>query len=193
MNQMILFKLPSHLNLLLQLGGCWMDSCNWNIHSFWHFSTSPQVCSILSYEFDSFHLQSNICFLILDHSVTGDTCVAMNQWVQNPTAHTALDDVLPCVDHATAQDTLAKSKEVTAQLVDLINTVITNVSNINFAPNFAQLYFNQSGPLLPTLCNPFHPDLTDRACSPGEVDLTNATQVLNIFIKRIASLFLYQF
>lgn len=117
----------------------------------------------------------------------------MNQWVQNPTAHTALDDVLPCVDHATAQDTLAKSKEVTAQLVDLINTVITNVSNINFAPNFAQLYFNQSGPLLPTLCNPFHPDLTDRACSPGEVDLTNATQVLNIFIKRIASLFLYQF
>ncbi|KAL8498747.1 hypothetical protein ACS0TY_021899 [Phlomoides rotata] len=115
-------------------------------------------------------------FLLL-HNVTGDTCVAMNQWVQNPTAHTALDDILPCVDHATAQETLAKSKEVTSQLVDLINTVITNVSNINFAPNFAQLYFNQSGPVLPTLCNPFHPDLTDRVCSPGEVDLTNATQV----------------
>ncbi|KAL8498746.1 hypothetical protein ACS0TY_021899 [Phlomoides rotata] len=120
-------------------------------------------------------------FLLL-HNVTGDTCVAMNQWVQNPTAHTALDDILPCVDHATAQETLAKSKEVTSQLVDLINTVITNVSNINFAPNFAQLYFNQSGPVLPTLCNPFHPDLTDRVCSPGEVDLTNATQVWSGYV-----------
>lgn len=115
-------------------------------------------------------------FLLL-HNVTGDTCAAMNQWIQNPTAHTALDDILPCVDHATAQQTLAKSKQVTSQLVDLINTVITNVSNINFAPNFVQLYYNQSGPLLPTLCNPFHPDLSDRACTPGEVDLYNATQV----------------
>lgn len=101
----------------------------------------------------------------------------MKQWVQNPTAHTALDDILPCVDNATAQETLTKSKEVTSQLVSLMNTVITNISNINFPPNFGPLYFNQSGPLLPTLCNPFNPDLTDRACAPGEVDLSNATQV----------------
>lgn len=101
----------------------------------------------------------------------------MNQWIQNPTAHTALDEILPCVDPATAKQTLAKTKQITSQLVDLINTVITNVSNINFAPNFVQLYYNQSGPLLPTLCNPFHPDLSDRPCTPGEVDLYNATQV----------------
>ncbi|GFP83316.1 hypothetical protein PHJA_000475000 [Phtheirospermum japonicum] len=120
-------------------------------------------------------------FLLL-HNVTGDTCVAMNQWVQNPTAHTALDDILPCVDKATAQDTLNRSKEVTSQLVDLINTVISNVSNINFAPNFANLYYNQSGPLLPSLCNPFYHDLTDRACTPGEVDLNNATQVWSGYV-----------
>lgn len=175
----------------MQLGGCWMDSCNWNIHSFWDFSTSPQVCSIRSiqsyYQLSSMHLIFNLTLLITC-SVTGDTCVAMNQWVQSPTVHTALDDILPCVDEATAHETLAKTKQVTSQLVDLINTVITNVSNINFAPNFAQLYFNQSGPLLPTLCNPFHPDLTDRACSPAEVDLTNATQVYYIFISILVML-----
>ncbi|KAG8381726.1 hypothetical protein BUALT_Bualt05G0002600 [Buddleja alternifolia] len=120
-------------------------------------------------------------FLLL-HNVTGDTCVAMNQWVQYPTAHTALDDILPCVDNATAQETLTRSKEVTSQLVDLVNTVISNVSNINFAPNFVPFYFNQSGPLVPSLCNPFNHDLTDRACTSGEVDLNNATQVWNGFV-----------
>ncbi|XP_060212948.1 uncharacterized protein LOC132640386 isoform X2 [Lycium barbarum] len=115
-------------------------------------------------------------FLVL-HNVTSDTCVAMNQWVQHPLASTALDDILPCVDNATAQETLTKSKEVTSQLVGVVNRVITNVSNNNFPPNFGPLYYNQSGPKLPTLCNPFNTDLTDRSCSPGEVDLSNATKV----------------
>lgn len=104
----------------------------------------------------------------------------MDQWVRNPTAHTSLDDILPCVDNATAQETLTKSKEVTGQLVDVVNQVISNVSNINFSPNFAPMYYNQSGPLLPLLCNPFHPDLTNRTCSSGEVDLSNATQVSSL-------------
>ncbi|KAL9168170.1 hypothetical protein ABFS82_05G143000 [Erythranthe guttata] len=120
-------------------------------------------------------------FLLL-HNVTGDTCVAMNQWVQNPTAHTALDDIMPCVDKATSEETLTKSKQVTSQLVDSINTVISNVSNINFAPNFVPLYYNQSGPLVPSLCNPYNPDFTDRACTPGEVDLNNATQVWSGYV-----------
>ncbi|KAL0327403.1 UNVERIFIED_CONTAM: hypothetical protein Sangu_1818300 [Sesamum angustifolium] len=120
-------------------------------------------------------------FLLL-HNVTGDTCIAMKHWVQNPTAHTALDDILPCVDKTTAQDTLNRSKEVTSQLVNVINTVISNVSNINFAPNFVPLYYNQSGPLVPTLCNPFNPDLTDRECAPGEVDLNNATEVWSGYV-----------
>lgn len=106
--------------------------------------------------------------------------MAMNQWVQNPTAHTALDDILPCVDNATAQETLMKTKEVTSQLTVVINQVITNVSNNNFAPVFVPLYYNQSGPKVPQLCNPYNDDLTDRACSPGEVDFNNATQVLHL-------------
>ncbi|XP_023524139.1 uncharacterized protein LOC111788145 [Cucurbita pepo subsp. pepo] len=125
-------------------------------------------------------------FLVL-HNVAADTCVAMDQWVQNPSAYTALDDVLPCVDKVTAQETLVKSKEVSAQLVDLINEVITNVSNINFSPNFKPMYFNQSGPVMPTLCNPFHhPDLTPRTCSSGEVDLQNATQVWGSYVCQVS-------
>ncbi|KAG6383593.1 hypothetical protein SASPL_156646 [Salvia splendens] len=115
-------------------------------------------------------------FLLL-HNVTGDTCVAMNQWVQNPTAHTALDDILPCVDNATAQETLTKSKEVTSQLVTLMNTVISNISNANNVPNLLPLYFNQSGPSVPNVCNPFNPDLTSRACAPGRLTPAMYTQM----------------
>ncbi|XP_071702892.1 uncharacterized protein [Rutidosis leptorrhynchoides] len=124
-------------------------------------------------------------FLVL-HNVTDDTCVSMNQWVMYPTAHTALDDILPCVDNATAQETSRKSKEVTSQLVDVINQVITNVTNINFAPNFTPLFFNQSGPFMPLLCNPYKSDFTDRACDPKEVTLVNATQVYGQFVCQVS-------
>lgn len=116
-------------------------------------------------------------FLFERISATADTCVAMSEWVERPSSNTALDEILPCTDNATAQETLMRSKEVTGQLVELINTVVSNVSNINFSPVFVQMYYNQSGPLLPLLCNPFNHDLTDRPCSPGELDLNNATQV----------------
>ncbi|CAJ1973687.1 unnamed protein product [Sphenostylis stenocarpa] len=97
-----------------------------------------------------------------------------------------MDDILPCVDNATAQETLSRSKEVTSELVNLVNQVITNASNINFAPNFTPLYYNQSGPLMPLLCNPFHPDMTDRQCDAGEVTLSNATQVYGSFVCQVS-------
>ncbi|XP_015871217.3 uncharacterized protein LOC107408348 [Ziziphus jujuba] len=125
-------------------------------------------------------------FLLL-HNVAADTCVAMNEWVLNPTAHSALDEILPCVDNATAQETLLRSKEVTSELVDLVNEVITNVSNINFAPSFVPFYFNQSGPLVPILCNPFYPDLTDRPCASGEVDMNNAAQVWSSYVCQVSA------
>ncbi|MCL7028963.1 hypothetical protein MKW94_008653 [Papaver nudicaule] len=120
-------------------------------------------------------------FLVL-HNVVGDTCVAMDDWVQHPASHTALDDILPCVDNATATETLLRTKEATHKLVGVVNQVLTSVSNMNFAPNFAPLYYNQSGPLVPVLCDPFNADLTDRQCSTGEVDLNNATQVWQSYV-----------
>ncbi|KAK3004844.1 hypothetical protein RJ639_018654, partial [Escallonia herrerae] len=125
-------------------------------------------------------------FLAL-HNVVGDTCVAMDQWVQNPTAKTALDDILPCVDDATARDTLSQSRVVTFQLAGAVNRLIVNISNINPPPRVGPpLYYNQSGPLVPVLCNPFNPDKTDRKCAFGEVALSNATQVWRNYVCQVS-------
>ncbi|KAH6758701.1 plasma membrane fusion protein [Perilla frutescens var. frutescens] len=116
-------------------------------------------------------------FLVL-HNVMGDTCVAMNEWASNPTSHTALDKIIPCVDTATAQEALSQGKEVTFQMVGLVNGIIANVSNRNPPPGLGPLSYNQSGPLVPLLCNPYNPDKTDRkTCTTGEVDFKNATQI----------------
>ncbi|KQJ93701.1 hypothetical protein BRADI_3g06197v3 [Brachypodium distachyon] len=111
-------------------------------------------------------------FLLL-HNVVGDTCVAMGEWVQRPPQeHTALDDILPCVDTAAAAEALNRSKEVNYRLVAVLNGVIANVSNAdNLLPQAAPLYYNQSGPHVPLLCNPYTPGLLPRACSPGELPL----------------------
>ncbi|WCJ29939.1 hypothetical protein M5689_011537 [Euphorbia peplus] len=115
---------------------------------------------------------------LLVHNVVADSCVAMDEWVLNPTAKTAIDDIIPCVDNATAQATLLQTKVVASQLVTVVDTIISNVSNLN-VPSFVgpPLYYNQSGPLVPVLCNPFNADYTPRQCAPGEVDLGNATEV----------------
>lgn len=116
--------------------------------------------------------------LFVSASVVADTCVAMDEWVLNPTAKTAMDDIIPCVDNATAQATLQQTKEVTYQLVNIVDGIIKNVSNRNFPPQAGPFYYNQSGPLMPVLCNPYNSDFTDRQCASGEVDLNNATEVI---------------
>lgn len=109
--------------------------------------------------------------------MVGDTCHAMDQWVDHPHSHTALDDILPCVDVTTANESMYRSKEVTFQIVNVVNQVISNVSNGNFPPVLAPLYYNQSGPLVPALCNPYNPDMSTRACVTGEVDFHNSSSV----------------
>ncbi|KAG0491946.1 hypothetical protein HPP92_005344 [Vanilla planifolia] len=111
-------------------------------------------------------------FLLLHNSV-GDTCVAMEEWVVHPSEHTALDDILPCVDVATANQSLYSSREVTYKLADIVNNVINGVAN----PSNPSLRYNQSGPSMPTLCNPFNQDLSIRSCAPGEVAFINASKV----------------
>ncbi|KAL6629971.1 hypothetical protein ACP70R_029736 [Stipagrostis hirtigluma subsp. patula] len=125
-------------------------------------------------------------FLLL-HNVVGDTCVAMDEWVQHPQAHTAMDDILPCVDTATATEALDRSKEVNYQLVAVLNHAIANVSNSDFppqAPAAPPLNYNQSGPPVPLLCNPYTADLRDRACAPGEVTVDAAPQAWQDYVCR---------
>ncbi|KAM0872156.1 hypothetical protein ACQ4PT_038904 [Festuca glaucescens] len=109
-------------------------------------------------------------FLLL-HNVVGDTCEAMGEWVRHPQERTALDDILPCVDTAAATEALSRGKEVNYRLVAVLNGVISNVSNADFPPGPppSPPLYNQSGPPVPLLCNPYTPDLRDRACAPGEV------------------------
>ncbi|PRQ56569.1 hypothetical protein RchiOBHm_Chr1g0337811 [Rosa chinensis] len=124
-------------------------------------------------------------FLLLHH-VVADACVSMDEWVQHPTACTALDDLLPCVDNATAQETSSLTKDTTYKLVSMVDKVINNISNLNNPPpQLGPLYFNQSGPLLPVLCNPYNTDLTDRKCASGEVGLQNATQVWKSYVCKV--------
>ncbi|KAF3788119.1 hypothetical protein EJ110_NYTH21675 [Nymphaea thermarum] len=125
-------------------------------------------------------------FLLLNN-VVSDACVAMNEWVEHPTAKTALDHILPCVDVATANESLYQSRRVTYQMVNLVNQVVMNISNKNFPPALAPLYFNQSGPLMPALCNPFASDLSTRQCQAGEVDFNNATQVWRGYMCQVSS------
>uniref|UniRef100_A0A6N2KJF8 Uncharacterized protein n=1 Tax=Salix viminalis TaxID=40686 RepID=A0A6N2KJF8_SALVM len=125
-------------------------------------------------------------FLLL-HNVVADTCISMGEWVQYPTAKTALDDIIPCVDNTTAQETLRLTKETTYQLVNVVDNIISNISNRNFPPQAGSLYYNQSGPLVPVLCNPLNSDYTDRQCAAGEVDLSNATQVWKKYTCQVSS------
>ncbi|KAJ9567913.1 hypothetical protein OSB04_003879 [Centaurea solstitialis] len=96
------------------------------------------LVALLGFVFSIFGLQ------VLVYIVMGDTCVAMDEWVQNPTAHTALDDILPCVDNTTAQETVFQSKDVTFQLVEIVNKIINNVANIDPPPFPGFLSYNQS-------------------------------------------------
>ncbi|KAF3450928.1 hypothetical protein FNV43_RR07017 [Rhamnella rubrinervis] len=113
-------------------------------------------------------------FLAL-HNISADTCVAMDEWVETYTkAHTAFDHILPCVYKSTAQKTLNKTKDLTILLVTLMDRMVIGVSNLNVTPIAGILYYNQSGPLVPALCNPFHYNRTHRNCADDEVDFIHA-------------------
>lgn len=117
------------------------------------------------------------------YSVMGDTCVAMDQWVANPSASTSLDSVLPCVDPETGANTLAQSKATAYTLTSNANTAITSAVNNNNSRLPAPLWYNQSGPAVPALCNPYGPapNYSDVACAAGSVEYASAPTVSHFF------------
>ncbi|KAJ1429155.1 putative UPF0481 protein [Sesbania bispinosa] len=117
------------------------------------------------------------------HNGVADTCVAMEDWLQHPQDHTALSKFLPCMDEATAQRTLDITKNTSFHMVNLVNTFVITVANNNVPPsNLHDIYYNQSGPSMPLLCNPFFPNLTERTCGPIEVDLKDAPTAYQSFM-----------
>ncbi|XP_038718361.1 uncharacterized protein LOC120011341 isoform X2 [Tripterygium wilfordii] len=125
-------------------------------------------------------------FLVFRNVVT-DTCIAMDQWVENPAAHSALSDLLPCVDNATVQTSLNVSNGVTFGLVEVVDQYITTIANQNFPEEAGPLYHNQTGPLVPLLCSPFDSNLTRRRCAPGEVDFNHAGQEWKKYVCQVSA------
>ncbi|ANM57990.1 envelope glycoprotein B [Arabidopsis thaliana] len=123
-------------------------------------------------------------FLVF-HNVVADTCMAMDQWVHDPAADSALSQLLPCLDPKTIGETLDITKTMTATAVDMTNAYTVNVSNHDQFPPNAPFYHNQSGPLVPLLCNPLDQNHKPRPCAPDEVLLANASQVYKGYICQV--------
>ncbi|BFG40245.1 hypothetical protein CerSpe_265190 [Prunus speciosa] len=125
---------------------------------------------------------------LLVHNVFADACVSMDEWVQKqPKVHTALEDVLPCVNKDLAQEVFLRTKDATFYTVTVLNRVINDVANTNSPAVDGPLHFNQTGPPLPLLCNPLMDDRSDRKCVPGEVELQNAGQVWKKYVCQVSA------
>ncbi|CAN1190678.1 hypothetical protein LINPERPRIM_LOCUS39990 [Linum perenne] len=130
------------------------------------------VFAILSWIIIALLFFLSAVFLVFRIAV-GDTCVAMEEWLRNPTTNSTMNQVLPCLSNSVANQTLYVSKATVYFMVNSTNQFDTAIANN--APAAAVAY-NQSGPLIPPLCNPINPDMTDRACQPGEVNIGNVTE-----------------
>ncbi|GLT74975.1 hypothetical protein SLA2020_467350 [Shorea laevis] len=137
-------------------------------------------------------------FLVF-HNVVADTCLAMDEWVQNPTADSALSDVLPCWDSETGKKVLNVTSLVTSQMDGMMNEFIKNIANNDDIKNIANnlntpkevkdsgVYYNQSGPLAPLICNPNANEPTQKQCPLGTVDYINATQEWKKYVCEVSA------
>lgn len=106
-----------------------------------------------------------------------DTCIAVDEWVQNPMAGSAIKSLLPCVDSEFGKNVTYASKVVTSGIDNLLNHHVSLIANANLPPEAKPLYYNQSGPPVPVICDPYMVEQT-KQCGEGAVALGNAIQVL---------------
>ncbi|GKU90219.1 hypothetical protein SLEP1_g4238 [Rubroshorea leprosula] len=125
-------------------------------------------------------------FVIFNNAIS-DTCMAMEEWVENPQAETALSNILPCVDQRTTNHSLIQSKQVINDLVNVVNTYIYTFANSDPTKDDTTQYYNQSGPPMPPLCYPFNSQLQDRECTSQEVSMANASLVWKDYICNISA------
>ncbi|KAG8475521.1 hypothetical protein CXB51_032280 [Gossypium anomalum] len=138
-------------------------------HPLWSFCTPERKMNRQLFAFANSMLHAET----ISQIAISDTCLAMEEWVENPNAETALSNILPCVDQRTTNHTLTQSKQVINSLVKVVNTYIYTFSNSNPSPADNR-YHNQSGPSMP-LCSPFDSQLLDRQCGSNKVSMANAS------------------
>ncbi|XP_039051678.1 uncharacterized protein LOC120193166 [Hibiscus syriacus] len=95
-------------------------------------------------------------FLVF-HSIVSDTCVAMGEWVEDPTVNSALEQILPCANKEAGEEIKQAGKAVTTSINDLLN------QDINFS-NEKTDHYNQSGPLVPLVCDPYKHQNSQQNC-----------------------------
>ncbi len=173
---------------LLQPSGGWLGLGGGDVDSMWCLHPSQQVSSNLVFWFSIFQLFlelfSNNGEGFLGCSAIGDTCVAMQEWVAHPYAKTTLDAILPCVDPQTGANTLLQSKAIVSTIASNVDLAITIVANNNNQLAGPPLFYNQSGPAVPTLCNPYGaaPNYPDQACPTGSLTFATAPQVSESYL-----------
>jgi len=102
--------------------------------------------------------------------------MAMEEWVENPHAESALSNILPCVDQRTTNKTLFQSKQVVTNIVSIVNRFIYDTADAS--PSQGSMnYYNQSGPAMPPLCYPFDSLFRKRQCTAQEVPSAKASLV----------------
>ncbi|PPD76362.1 hypothetical protein GOBAR_DD26709 [Gossypium barbadense] len=120
------------------------------------------------------------------HNLMADTCIAVDEWVQNPMAGSAIKSLLPCVDSEFGKNVTDASKLVTNGIDTLLNHHVSLIANANNLPPEAKpLYYNQSGPLVPIICDPYMVEQT-KQCGEGAVALGNAIQEWNKYVCQVS-------
>ncbi|KAK5843090.1 uncharacterized protein LOC108466169 [Gossypium arboreum] len=116
-------------------------------------------------------------FLVF-HNIVSDTCIAMDEWIQDPMAESAMGEVLPCFDMAFGKEIKEAGKGVTTNVNDLLNQFITVLANNNTANN-------QSGPFVPLICDPYKHGDSQESCG-DEVPLKNATEEWKKYVCQVS-------
>ncbi|XVE91244.1 hypothetical protein DITRI_Ditri20bG0138300 [Diplodiscus trichospermus] len=126
-------------------------------------------------------------FLVF-HNIVADTCIAMNQWVQNPMANSAIKELLPCWDREFGQNVMDASRSVSTGVNGILNQYIVLVANNDtIPPQSVPLYYNQSGPLVPAICDPYTTGDTQQGCGEGLVALSNATEEWKKYLCQVSA------
>ena len=157
------------VNLQVDNGGvvsccCHLDSM-WSFHHVRSVSVEIRPCA-------NFQCCWEIRYAkMLSYSVVDDACVAMEDWTANPSAHTVLDEYLPCGNTIIINSPVDQMTQIVNDTINGINKGIE--THVNNASTSSQI---------PLLCNPsllMLASLSPPAPRASDcVNISNAAQVI---------------
>ncbi|GMI73117.1 hypothetical protein like AT2G12400 [Hibiscus trionum] len=115
-------------------------------------------------------------FLVF-HNIVSDTCVAMDEWVQNPKANSALSNLIPCAEKEAGENIKEAGKAVTTTINEMLNQIVA-ISNQNTLNN-------QSGPLVPLVCDPYKYGDSQQSCG-DQVPLNDAEEEWKKYVCQVS-------